>query len=144
MGRLARDRGGGEHLGRPPSFPDVPSLPRRRFSMRRSFFVLIALSLAAAFLMAGPSSSARPGHFTLANRFPPSGTVSVDPLASAKGAAAARKLAAATIPPSISGSGGCPNSSATNVRANQECTNQSATGFVGRGESQNETAVAVN
>jgi hypothetical protein len=111
--------------------------------MRRIYLALLAVSLTTPFLLSGPSSSARPAHLTLTNRFAPSGTVSVDPLASANGLAAARKLAA-TIPPSKDGSGGCPDVSATNVRADQECTNQSTAGYLGRGESQNETAVAVS
>jgi hypothetical protein len=111
--------------------------------MRRIFLVLIALSSTMAFLLPGPSSQARAGHLTLTNRFAPSGTVIMDPTASPKGLAAASKLAA-SIAPSGRGSGGCPDASATNVRANQECTNQSAAGYLGRGESQNETAVAVN
>src|SRR5437660_1593812 len=128
------------------SLPGRSSCPRRiltlarRPSMRRIFLALLAVSLTTPFLLSGPSSSARPGHLTLTNRFAPSGTVSVDPLASAKGLAATRKLAA----PSTGGSSGCPDVSATNVRADQECTNQSAAGYLGRGESQNETAVAVN
>jgi hypothetical protein len=48
------------------------------------------------------------------------------------------------IAPSTTGTGGCRDSSATNVRANQECTAQSDVAFLGRAQSQNETAVAVD
>jgi len=114
--------------------------------MRRIVLLVMAVSASAPFLLAGPASSARPGHLTLANRFAPSGTVTVDPTANPKGEAAARRLAARlpSIAPSLTGSGGCPDHSATNVRANQECTNQSGAGYLGRGQAQNETAVAVN
>jgi hypothetical protein len=70
----------------------------------------------------------------------------VDPVSTPQFEASASAGVAATaaaITPS-SRTGGCSDRSATNVRANQECTTQSAPGFSGRGQSQNETAVAVN
>jgi hypothetical protein len=39
---------------------------------------------------------------------------------------------------------GCSDRSGTNVRVNQECTNTTRTDLLGRGQSQNETVVAVN
>jgi hypothetical protein len=77
--------------------------------------------------------------------------VSVDPDAAASAAATARAQAAATaaapgggsVPgPSVSGTSGCNDVDGGNVRVNQECTNQSDAAFLGRGQGQNETAVA--
>jgi hypothetical protein len=87
-----------------------------------------------------------------ANRFAPSGVVSVDPGAAAGAAATARAQAATadaqgggSVPvPSVSGTSGCNDVDGGNVRVNQECTNQSDAAFLGRGQGQNETAVAVN
>ncbi|HEX6673976.1 MAG TPA: sialidase family protein [Actinomycetes bacterium] len=50
--------------------------------------------------------------------------------------------AAGAIPPSVDGTSGCPDSSATNVRANQDCTNASL--LPGRGQGQNEPTAAVD
>jgi hypothetical protein len=85
-----------------------------------------------------------------ANRFGPSGVVSVDP----DGAGAARLRAQATtadaardgsVPgPSVSGTGGCNDVDGGNVRVNQECTNQSQAALLGRAQAQNETAIAVH
>jgi hypothetical protein len=44
----------------------------------------------------------------------------------------------------VSGTSGCNDVDGTNVRVNQECTNQSDAAFLGRGQGQNETSVAVN
>jgi hypothetical protein len=93
-----------------------------------------------------------------ANRFAPSGVVGVDPDAAATagaataGAATTRAQAATaaapgggSVPgPSVSGTSGCNDVDGTNVRVNQECTNQSGAAFLGRGQGQNETGVAVN
>jgi hypothetical protein len=85
-----------------------------------------------------------------ANRFAPSGVVSVDPDgAGSAGAARARAQADAagggSVPaPSVSGTSGCNDQDDGNVRVNQECTNQSVATLLGRGQGQNETAVAVN
>ncbi|HEV3505561.1 MAG TPA: hypothetical protein VG637_09820, partial [Actinomycetes bacterium] len=86
------------------------------------------------------------------NRFGPSGVVAVDPDAAASpagraGARAATADAAAggSVPaPSVSGTSGCNDVDGGNVRVNQECTNQSEAAFLGRGQGQNETAIAVN
>ena len=87
-----------------------------------------------------------------ANRFAPSGVVGVDPDAAAtrrrhrQGAGGHRRRPrGGSVPgPSVSGTSGCNDVDATNVRVNQECTNQSDAAFLGRGQGQNETAVAVN
>ena len=88
-----------------------------------------------------------------ANRFAPSGVVGVDPDAAATAGAATARAQAATaaapgggsVPgPSVSGTSGCNDVDGTNVRVNQECTNQSDAAFLGRGQGQNETGVAVN
>jgi hypothetical protein len=88
-----------------------------------------------------------------ANRFAPSGVVGVDPDAAATAGAATTRAQAATaaapgggsVPgPSVSSTSGCNDVDGTNVRVNQECTNQSGAAFLGRGQGQNETGVAVN
>ena len=114
--------------------------------MRRKIVGVVALAAAVMFLSGGLFQPAGADVYTMANRFAPSGTVTVDPLSTPQvlaSASAQIAAAAAAIVPSIR-SGGCSDHSVTNVRANQECTNQSAPGFFGRGQSQNETAVAVN
>src|SRR2546423_8604153 len=111
--------------------------------MRRTFVLFIAMAATVPFLFGAASSSAGPTHLSLANRFAPSGTVTMDPATRHISLSLARKLGAGlpAFHPSPTGTSGCPDSSATNVRANQECTNQSAPGYLGRGQSQNETAV---
>jgi hypothetical protein len=113
--------------------------------MRRTVFG-VTLVAGLVFSAAGISQPAGADTLTIANRFAPSGTVMVDPVSTPQFEASASAGVAATaaaITPS-SRTGGCFDRSATNVRANQECTTQSAPGFFGRGQSQNETAVAVN
>ncbi|MBA3552602.1 MAG: exo-alpha-sialidase [Actinobacteria bacterium] len=74
------------------------------------------------------------------SRFAPSGTVTFPGRDTPT-----RLVEEANVPiPSPTGSGGCPDASATNVRVNQECTNQSTPTLLGRGQSQNETTVDVN
>jgi hypothetical protein len=115
--------------------------------VRRTILLVTALATLSAGILTAmfltPASAAR---LKVTARFAPSGTVSVDPTGHALTPSEARRLAASlrAIPPSISGTSGCSDHSATNVRANQECTNQSGTGYLGRGQSQNETGVAVN
>ena len=115
--------------------------------MRRAW-IAVALAAGSVFSITGLSIPAGADTLTLANRFAPSGTVTVDPastpgLNATASAVVAAPTSAVPITPS-SRTGGCSDRSETNVRANQECTTQSAPGFFGRGQSQNETAVAVN
>ena len=76
--------------------------------------------------------------------------VSADPDAATAAATATAQAAAdaaggGSVPaPSVSGTSGCNDVDDGNVRVNQECTNQSAAAFLGRGQGQNETAIAVN
>jgi hypothetical protein len=109
--------------------------------------LLLAAVVAATLLpfASSPAPLASTTHLKITNRLAPVGAASIDPASfpAAKPAGLAPN-GHRPIPPSIDGSGGCPNSSATDVRANQECTNQSAAGFMGRSQSQNETAAAVN
>jgi len=120
--------------------------PGRALSIGFIASLVLALVVGASLLPAG-GAPANPK----TNRFGPSGVHTADPLASRAEVARARAQAATaaqadagSVPgPSATGSGGCPDGG-TNVRANQECTNQSAAGFFGRGQAQNETAVAVN
>jgi hypothetical protein len=44
----------------------------------------------------------------------------------------------------VAASGGCRDDDGGSVRVNQECTNQSDAAFLGRGQAQDETAIAVN
>jgi hypothetical protein len=119
--------------------------------MRRIFVVAFVALLPLPLLFGSPAIGAAqspigPKKFVK----PVSGTVAVDPTQHPAGPSAAAMRAAAgsgatpvAVGPSI-GTVGCSDRSATNVRANQECTNQSAAGFFGRSQSQNETSVAVN
>jgi hypothetical protein len=111
--------------------------------MRRTASGVVVLAAGVMLIVAGLSQTAGAKGYTKANRFAPSGTVTVDPLTTPKVSASALAQIAAAIPPSAH-SGGCSDRSQTNVRANQECTNQAGQGFFGRSQSQNETAVAVN
>jgi hypothetical protein len=120
--------------------------PAKALSMGFIASLVLAVTVGASLLPAGGAPSD-----PKANRFGPSGVHRADPLASRAEVARARAQAAtaaagdvASVPgPSATGSGGCPDGG-SNVRANQECTSQSAAGFFGRGQGQNETAVAVN
>ncbi len=112
---------------------------RRRLAIATSVCGVLALAVG------GILQSAAGDTLDASNRFAPSGVVSVDPFSTSPlrptGAAAAAASAAGAVQATTSG--GCVDSG-NNVRVNQECTNQSAAGFIGRGQSQNETAVAVN
>ena len=114
--------------------------------MRKVLLAAVTVVTVLPFVVAGfvSQSSAKGAPSKLVNRFGPSGAVSVDPRNAVPLSSLPAHIQAAAIPPSSTGTGGCSDSSATNVRANQECTNQSAAGFFGRGQSQNETGVAVN
>jgi hypothetical protein len=120
--------------------------PGRALSIGLSVSLLLALTVGASMLPAGGQSTANPK----TNRFAPSGAVSVEPAAEAAGTAraqAAPQTATAqsgAVPPSVTGTSGCHDADDGNVRVNQECTNQSGAGFLGRGQSQNETAVSVD
>jgi hypothetical protein len=112
----------------------------------------LVASLALA-LLVGSSMLPATGRPTKpeANRFAPSGVVGVDPDAAATAATARAQAATAAAPgggsvpaPSVSGTSGCNDVDGGNVRVNQECTNQSEAAFLGRGQGQNETTVAVN
>lgn len=108
--------------------------------MRRVLFVAIALATVLQLTIVGAGQPASGKGNVLTRRFAPSGTVSVTTTDRP-----ARLPAGVRAPiPSPTGTSGCPDTSATNVRANQECTNQSAPDLIGRGSSQNETTVAVN
>ena len=110
--------------------------------MRRALLIAGLVIFMLPFLLSGATATGGPNLPKFLK--PISGTVSVDALAtSAAGARAQLQVSAAAIAPTTT-SGGCADHSATNYRANQECTNQSAPGFLGRASSQNETAVAVN
>src|SRR5439155_26044869 len=107
--------------------------------MRRILFTAAALAVALPFIFGGGTTAQSQGSHKLIYRI--SGTVAIDP--GDQSVLQHRAAPAGVIPPTT-GSAGCSDQSATNVRTNQECTNQSAPGYFGRGESQNETSVAVN
>jgi hypothetical protein len=108
--------------------------------MRRVLYTAIAMATVLQLTVVGAGQPASGRETALTRRFAPSGTVSMGPTDRPS-----RLPSGVRAPvPSPVGTSGCPDASATNVRANQECTNQSGPGLLGRGQSQNETAVAVN
>jgi len=111
--------------------------------MRRIILVAAAFATVLPFAFAGQVQQASGKSFTLTNRVAPVGLATVE-LQNRGVLPPGVKPPKRQIPPSSTGSGGCPDASATDVRANQECTNQSEAGYFGRGEAQNETSVAVN
>jgi len=121
--------------------------PGRALSIGFIASLVLALVVGASLLPAG-GAPANPK----TNRFGPSGVHTADPLASRAEVARARAQAATaataddgSVPgPSVAGSGGCSDRDGSNVRVNQDCTNQSDGAFLGRGQAQNETGVAVN
>jgi hypothetical protein len=125
----------------------------RRPGSRSAVAIGLVASLVLALLVASSMLPAT-GQPTKpeANRFAPSGVVDVDPDAAATAGATAWAQAATadaagggSVPaPSGSGTSGCNDIDDGNVRVNQECTNQSEAAFLGRGQGQNETALAVN
>jgi hypothetical protein len=113
---------------------------------RRHLAIALVIGVILSLAAAGASSSA-PGKPSdkRVNRFGPSGTVTNETDAARVAAVRNRAQAAAAagaIPPSVDGTSGCSDSSDTNVRANQDCTNASL--LPGRGQGQNEPAVAVD
>jgi hypothetical protein len=108
--------------------------------MKRIFLIATVVAAVVPFTVAGPVQQASGKGLRITNRFRPTGTVTMDP---ANHPAQPIHGKAPAIAPS-SNSGGCSDASATNVRADQECTNQSRSTLMGRSQSQNETAVAVN
>ena len=111
--------------------------------MRRILMTLAAVAVLAPLAGPGHTASGKNLVRSLTNRLAPTGVASVDFQAHAM-RPAGLKLSKAQIVPSPTGSSGCPDTSGTNFRANQECTNQSSAAYLGRGEAQNETSVAVN
>src|SRR6266516_467316 len=111
--------------------------------MRRILLVAAAFATVLPFAFAGQVQQASGKSFTITNRVAPVGLPTVE-LQNRGVLPPGVKPPTRQIPPSSTGSGGCPDASATDVRANQDCTNQSEAGYIGRGEAQNETSVAVN
>jgi hypothetical protein len=108
-----------------------------------AFLVVLLLPLVAA------ANTAPAGAKTnaLINRFAPSGNKA---FYSNKSPARPKLPAGIKVSALSASSNGSSDASATNIRANQECTNQSAgftagtTNFYGRSTAQNETAAAVD
>jgi hypothetical protein len=109
--------------------------------MRKILLTAAVVSLVLPFALVINPLPAGGKALKITNRFAPSGVVSLDPTNESR---FPRRAPEGVPVPSPTGSGGCPDASETNVRANQECTNQSRQGLAGRGQGQNETAVAVN
>lgn len=111
---------------------------------RRTLVIAASLCTVVGITLAGALVPAAGRDLQASNRFAPSGVVTVNPISTplvgARSSAAAASAAAAI---QSTTSGGCVDAG-SNVRVNQECTNQSAAGFLGRSQSQNETAAAVN
>jgi hypothetical protein len=108
---------------------------------RRSRFAILALVLVVPVVALIAAGSASGKAANLANRFAPSGTVTVDPANHPSLPLGTHRLPS-SVALSVTGSSGCVDNTGTNVRVNQECTNQSTT--LGRSQSQNETGAAVN
>jgi hypothetical protein len=105
--------------------------------LARAVFVAAVAAALLSVTAAGPTAVGSK-RFGPENRYAPSGVVSVDP------AGAVVHAPLGVVPSSVAGTSGCKDRSRANVRANQECTNQARPDLLGRGQSQNETAVAVN
>jgi hypothetical protein len=110
--------------------------------MRRVLIAVLACAAISPFAVSALARSAgatetlfQPG------RFQPSGTVMANPTSQLPLSKLPKSVARPGISPHASA---CTNQSATNVRANTDCTNQSAPGYFGRAQSQNETSVAVS
>jgi hypothetical protein len=113
--------------------------------MRKVLLLAAVLGLVVASAVGGSGPTAGAQTELMSNRFAPSGVVDVDSAeVGATVALAQIGATAAPVPPSPFGTSGCSDGSTSNVRVNQECTNQSVLALLGRGQSQNETAVAVN
>ncbi|MGZ5430667.1 MAG: sialidase family protein [Thermoanaerobaculia bacterium] len=117
--------------------------------MRRIVLLALGLTLLVPLAGAGGPSSVQAAGDPMTNRFAPSSIWSSEDLATQSAPAAARSAAASTsgTPAALTPSPrtyGCSDVDWNNVRANQECTNVSRLDLLGRGQSQNETAAAVN
>lgn len=117
--------------------------------MRR--IILLAMGFGLLLPLTGGGATVVPTQAAadpLTNRFAPSSIVAVDELATSNTLGAVQRAAgqandATALLPSRN-TFGCSDRDGNNVRANQECTNVARVDLVGRGQSQNETAVAVN
>ncbi len=120
--------------------------------MRRLLLVCTAVVLLLPFAGGGSLVPAQSARDPMINRFAPSTVHFLEQLATHNGPAAAaeaaeRVAAAATSVEPLEPKAdtlGCSDRHRLNVRVNQECTNISRVDLLGRGQSQNETVVAVN
>lgn len=116
--------------------------------MRRTTLLIVALALLLPFAGGSALVLAQSEQDPMTNRFAPSSVHFLDELATQNGLAAANRAGsqqdeADPLEPSDD-TLGCSDDDGGNVRANQECTNVSRFDLLGRGQSQNETAAAVN
>jgi hypothetical protein len=116
--------------------------------MRRIVLLAVGLTLLLPLIGSVGPVSVQATTDPMINRFAPSSVLTLDELATQNSAVAARRAARVPgsptpIAPSL-GTMGCSDVDRNNVRANQECTNVSRLGLLGRGQSQNETAAAVD
>ena len=116
--------------------------------MRRLLFAFTAVILLLPFAGGGNVVPVQSAQDPMTNRFAPSTVHFLEQLATQNSAVAAVQAGASAteaepLEPKTH-TVGCSDRDGSNVRANQECTNTSRVDLLGRGQSQNETAVAVN
>jgi len=116
--------------------------------MRKIMLLFVGLALLLPFAGGGALVLAQSEPDPMTNRFAPSSILTLDQVVAedpvAAGIAASASASdAEPIAPSDD-TLGCSDDDGGNVRANQECTNVSRTDLLGRGQSQNETAAAVD
>ncbi len=117
--------------------------------MRRLLIAFTAVVLLLPFAGGGSVVLVQSAQDPMTNRFAPSTVHFLEQLATHNSAAAATRAgdaAAAAAEPlePKTDTVGCSDRTGSNVRVNQECTNTSRVDLLGRGQSQNETVVAVN
>ena len=105
-----------------------------------------AMGLYASFGAGGgtPAKAADITHSRWANRI--SGYIMQDVSAGTQGQARKAtnpKISSGVAPPTV-GTTGCSQVDGNNVRVNQDCTNNTVSRYAGRGQAQNETAIAAN
>ncbi|HYU57833.1 MAG TPA: sialidase family protein [Actinomycetota bacterium] len=103
--------------------------------MRRAISLVLSALLLVA--IAGLSTSADADSSAGKAKFAPSSVVS-----DGKNTSTAEPVAPAALP--STNTNGCSDNATNNVRVNQECTNHTELDLLGRGQAQNETAIAVS
>src|ERR1700736_6144548 len=119
---------------------------RRRVLISCLAAAVATMGLYATFAAGGgtPAKAFDIKHSRFANRI--SGYIMQDVQAGTNGQARAAKnpkVSSGVVPPTAD-SFGCSQVSGNNVRANQDCSSNTVPRYAGRGQAQNETAIAVN